>query len=296
MKKIYITLTRRVAQEADSPEDKSEFVIIDWETKQVSAAYIADSGEKVRTGRSRGLGGITWHNDKIYIACRLGVFVLDPNTYEEIKKIAIGEPLGIHQIKSDGKVIWVAAMNADCLQIIQADKVKAVVPTTEYGTIPRGDALNYNGLNAIGFSPAGEMFLLYSHKGQIYNWTTQKVVVTGLDQAPHDICFISEDECLFTQSSSKELFKANVRTGAKTLLLSMQNLARADDFSHAASGWLRGISYYRPTNSVFLTAAPGVLLEVDTLSWKIREQCIFSERVGDAPFDILLDPRDWKNI
>jgi len=292
MKRIYATQSHRVEKEGDSPEDKGELFVIDWETKQTIGVHEIDSYETVEVGRTRGAGGITWHEDKIYIACRQGVFSLNPDTYEKIKKIEMGEPLGIHQMKSDGKTIWTACMNADCLQLIRNDVVVDIIPTTQFGTTPRVNRLDYNGLNAIGFSPGGEVFLLYSHKGQIYNWSRKEVAVTGLTNAPHDLCFINERELLFTQSGSRELFKADVRTGQRSLILS-KNSPNVPGFQHAIPGWLRGIAYHGPSNSIFLMSAPGIIVELDASSWSERGYYQFSSGAEENPFDLLLDPRDW---
>ena len=77
--------------------------------------------------------------------------------------------------------------------------------------------------------------------------------------------------------------------------------SRIDEVSHpkvrkaefAAPGWLRGIAYDKKTNTVFVTAAPGILRELDATTWELRDEYVFDTRPQANPFAIILDPRDW---
>jgi len=305
MKRVYVTVGSRVEHEGDKPEDKGEFLAIDWEAKEIVGSYSADSGKEVKVGRSRGASGLSWHDDRIYVTTRLGVTSIDPDSYEQVSspKTGLG---GYHGMDSDGHTLWLTCHGTDCLLAIRDDEVKSVLCTTKYGTnqVPVEES---NGLNAVGFSPSGEMFVMYAHKGQIFNWSAQKVAVDTRTpdknnpgyHSPHDITFVDEDHCLYTQSSIRRLWKANVRTGEKQCVVDHGPLYNKGGAihdagtSHAIPGWLRAVAYHEDSNTVFMSSAPGTIIEYDSTNWKERSRFVFTERREANPFEIILDPRDW---
>lgn len=291
MKRIYVTIGSRVEQEGDAPEDKGEFLAIDWDTKQIVGTYIADSGEEVTVGRSRGASGLTWHDGKIYLCCRNGIMSLDPDTYEEAGRITDAPYGGYHGMASDGTTLWVTAHPVGALVGIRNDEVVEDLPTAD-----EDEHVGACGLNAVGFSPAGEMFAMYSHKKQIFNYTRQEVAVEGLLNAPHDLTFINEDEVLYTESSHRDLCVANVRTGEIQRIYSRNQLYTGDNSPEwAKGGWMRGVAYDSVEDRAFVMCGPGTIYEVKPSGWGIRtvDSFTFCERKGANPFNLILDPRDW---
>jgi WD40 repeat protein len=290
MKRIYITIGSRVEHEGDSPEDKGEFLVIDWETKQRVGAWACESGENILRGRSRGASGMAWHEDKIYICCRGGIMSLDPDTYAEVSR-ADSRYGGFHGMASDGETLWVTSLGKDILLGIRNDEVVAEIDTLQDVEGLPPCPTNTNGLNAVGFSPQGEMFLLYSHRLALYNWTTRRIAASGLDHSAHDICFLNDTDFLFCKSSRRELVKASISTGELQVVFS--GPGSPDSPEHAITGWLRGIAYDSETNVVFVAGAPGTLRELDATTWSVRHEYVFDTRPAAAPFELLLDPRDW---
>ena len=293
MKRIYVTIGTRVEHEGDSPEDKGEFLVIDWETKTRVNSYSCDSGKEVTVGRSRGATGLAWHEDKIYITCRNGLMSLDPDTYEEVSRAETAHG-GFHGMDSDGHTLWLTCVGTDVVLAIRDDKLQSIICTDKYGA-EKGPVGDTTGPNAVGFSPSGDMFFLYAHKFQVFNWTTQKVVVEGLNDAPHDICFISDTEFLSCKSARRELVLMSTVTGEQRVVFS-----RLDEAAHPSAraeyvtpGWLRGIAFDKKTNAVFVCAGPGILRELDATTWELRAEYVFDTRPNSNPFDIMLDPRDW---
>lgn len=294
MKRLYVTRSVRVENEGDDPEDIGEFLALDWETKEIVGTYLADSHEKVEVGRSRGASGMAWHDNKIYLCCRGGqVMAINPDTY---KLVGLAESAfgGFHGMDSDGNTLWLCAMSADALLAIRDDTLQSIICTTKYGVkkAPEGKT---TGINAVGFSPSGEMFIMYSHKFHLFNWTTQVPVLPAeCKNAPHDITFIDKDHCLYSQSSTKQVWKLNVRTGEQTCVIDHKSPSQKVHSTAVLPGWVRGIAYDKKSNTVFVMAAPGTIIEYDATTWKERDRFVFTKKRDANPFEIILDPRDWK--
>lgn len=294
MKRLYVTRGVRVEHEGDSPEDIGEFLAIDWESKEIIGTYLADSHEEVEIGRSRGASGMAWHDDKIYICCRRGLMSIDPDTYEEVTR-AETKFGAFHGMDSDGHTLWLTSEGVDCLLAIRNDKLQSILCTTKYSGPERTPKGESHGLNAVGFSPSGEMFLMYAHKFHMFNWTKQTAVLPAeCKNAPHDITFMDEDHCLYTQSNNRQLWKVNVRTGEQTCVVDRFKLHEKKGPDYAALGHLRGIACHKGSNSVFVMAAPGTIIEYDATTWKERDQFVFTKKREANPFELILDPRDWK--
>jgi len=243
MRRIWITVGQRVEREGDSPEDRGEVIILDWDTKEICGSFSVDSGEKIEVGRSRGATGIDWHEGFVYVTTRKGIAAVNPDTYEEdhiISKMGV-PPSGFHGMKSDGYYLKITCHGADVVQGIRNKKVQIVYATNEEDGF---DFTNHrvNGINAIGFNPSGEEFHLYSHRQLIYNWTKKEVAVEGLRHAPHDLCFLNDDEVLVTKSSRMELMLCNVRTGEQRVVFTYEGGRYRGPESQPAilPGWLRG--------------------------------------------------------
>ncbi len=304
MKRIWITIGRRVQREVDRPEDEGQVLIVDWDKKETYGFFTIGSGQKIKVGRTRGGRGIAWHEDYVYIATCEGIFAINPETYELDHVVDLMDHTydqNLHGIRSNGWCLKVTCHGEDIVQVIRNKKVQLIYATAEKHGLRTNERPPHreNGLNAIGFTPSGEEFHLYSHRFLIYNWTRQQIAVEGLTDGPHDLCFLNDNEVLVTKSSTRELCLANVRTGEYQVVFrySMGSFKNRDGPEYAKAGWLRGIAYHKPTESVFVMAAPGKLQELDRNTWELKDSFVFCntdvESSFESPFDLLLDPRDW---
>jgi len=295
MRRIWITAGIRVEKVGDRPEDKSEVIILDWDTKEIIGSFTADSGKEITVGRSRGASGIAWHEGFVYVATRKGLQIINPDTYEEDHTVDMsGRPMAFHGMKSDGYYLKVTCHGVDIVQGIRNKKAQIMYATNEE------DGFDFtmhgvNGLNAIGFNPSGEEFHLYSHRLLIYNWTKKEIAVEGVNNSPHDLCFLSDNEVLVTRSSAKELMLCNVRTGEKNVVFTYPGGGYMGPNRATLQGWTRGIAYNKSTESVFVMSSPGTLIELDRNTWEVKDSFEFCNRSEASPFDLVLDPRDWNN-
>ena len=58
-------------------------------------------------------------------------------------------------------------------------------------------------------------------------------------------------------------------------------------------GWIRGAGYNEATDLLFVTAAPGTLHAFRGRTLERIGQLKFSVDPVEAPYDLVLDPRDW---
>jgi hypothetical protein len=298
MKRILITLGHRVPFEGENTSDVGNLVVIDWDTKEVRRFPI-NGRTPIDKGRSRGASGLDFFEGSLFVASRGDLIALHPNIYEEQYRVNIGYPRGIHQIKAHEDILWLACMERNCKQAVKNGKVIDLVPTKYSGidenTKPPGC------FNALTWSPNGDEFHMYTGPEEIYNFTQRKVVIKGnLGTGPHDLCFLNENELLFTRSLSRELVRVNLDSGDMEVIFSSLGSLQANDWNFA--GFMRGIEYSKKDDSVFVMSGPGILYELDIKTWRVKQDFDFlydynlkqEEIESVCPFDILLDPRDWR--
>ena len=298
MKRILITLGRRVPLEGTNASDVGSLVVVNWETKCIRRFPI-NGRASIDKGRSRGASGLDFFEDSLFVASRGDLISLNPNTYEEQYRVDVGYPKGIHQIKAHDDTLWLACMERNCKQAVRNGKVIDLVPTKYSGI---GDNNRPPGcFNALAWSPNGDEFHMYTGPEEIYDFTRKEVVVKGnLGTGPHDLCFLNEDELLFTRSLSRELVKVNLVSGNMEVVFSLDGATKENDWNFV--GFMRGLEYSKKDGSVFVMSGPGMLYELNVDTWQVKQKFNFlygcninqEEIESVCPFDILLDPRDWR--
>lgn len=298
MKRILITLGHRVPLEGTNTSDVGNLVVIDWDTKEVRRFPI-NGRTPIDKGRSRGASGLDFFEGSLFVASRGDLIALHPNVYEEQYRVDIGYPRGIHQIKVHNDILWLACMERNCKQAVKGGKVIDLVPT-KYSNIESNEKPP-GCFNALAWSINGYEYHMYTGPEEIYNFTRKKVVVKGnLGTGCHDLCFLNEDELLFTRSLARELVKVNLVSGKMDVVFSLNSVAQKNDWNF--TGFMRGLGYSEKDGSVFVMWGPGMLCELDVDTWEVKQKFNFlhscslnkEEIESICPFDILLDPRDWR--
>lgn len=294
MKRIYISLTFRVDRPGERTEDVGEVVVVDWDSKSVVKTIIADSLKHVETGRSRGCGGITWLNDKLYVSCRQGISVFDPDgDSTELVRINPGEPYGLHQIKAHEGTLYVCSAGGDALTVIKNDELARTEKLTG-GTFNPSSYTDTLHFNSLSWDSKGNQYHLYMKPRRIFNYTTGKDVARSLGGMPHDLCFLDDNRVLHTSSSSGKLGLVGVTSGNSQVVWDRPMQGRgAGAPSYRMLGFMRGVAYDKESGSVFVGTAPGNLHELEVDSWKLKSEFAFCTNTEASTYDILLDPRDW---
>jgi hypothetical protein len=296
MKRIYVTLLERVDSPGDSPADIGEVIVLDWETKKVVERIAVDSEKTVQVGRSRGATGITWYNNRIFVSCRSGIVVIDPETKETLALTGLPLPGGLHQIKSYKDSLYMSCTEGDYLVVMRSGELPR--PTK----LPTGyEAVLH--FNSIAWDSKGDQYHLYmgdvgTHRSarkspsRIVNYTTGKEIHGNLGRLPHDICFIDDTKLLFTASADGELKLLDLKARRCTVVFK-RGIKGDPKGSYRLQGFMRGVTFDEKTGSVFVGTAPGTLYDLDVHTWEVKASIDFNVGVGTAVYDILLDPRDW---
>ena len=310
MRRIYVSCTNRVESPRDAPQDRGEAYVIDWDTKKVIDRLDVFGPKDIRVGRSRGCAGIAWLNNKIYIACRSGLCVFDPDNLKLITEISeVGG--GIHEIKRRGHKLYIVATDSDSFTVIENDEVIERVNIREKDL--SYEALHYlnkyagkkhvncgaNKLhfNSLAWDGNGDLHHVYMSGGLIYNWTRKKLVCEPLGKATmhHDLVLLENNSFLTNDSNSGETIVIDIATNTKRLVRKSSIGTQCSAPGGSRIGWLRGMALHKQTQTLFLTTAPGKLVMVNTNTWKDIDSMEFSIQPQEAPYGILLDPRDWRN-
>jgi hypothetical protein len=304
MRRIYVSCTNRVESPEDAPRDRGDAYVIDWDTKKVINHLDAYGPEDIEVGRSRGCAGIAWHDNKIYIACRSGLCVFDPDTLEQVAEIS-GVGHGIHEIKSRGGKLYITNTATDSFTVLENDEVVEQVYIREkdlpaeivdhLNHLNRGVDYGTNRLhfNSLAWDGNGDMYHLYMSGGIVYNWSRKKLACDIMGSAMHHDLVLLDNNTFLTNGSGVgktiliDIVAQTTRTVRKSSVGALEKGVQ--------HGWLRGMALHKQTNTLFLTAVPGQLIAVDTNTWEDTDSMNFSTQPQEAPYGILLDPRDWRN-
>ncbi len=306
MRRIYVSCTNRVECPENAPEDHGDAYIIDWDTKQVIHRLDVYGPEDIEVGRSRGCAGIAWHENKIYIACRSGLCVFDPDTLECINEIS-GVGSGIHEIKSRQGKLYIISTADDSFTVLENDEVveqvhirgkdlpERLIRYLDTVGHKKRTAFGENKLhfNSLAWNGNGEMCHLYMAGGIIYNWTREKLVCEALggNKMYHDLALLDNNTLLTNASDVGETILIDIPSQTTRKVRKTSVGALIESVRH---GWIRGMALHKDTKTLFLTAAPGQLIAVNTDTWQDIDSIKFSTQQQEAPYGILLDPRDWE--
>jgi hypothetical protein len=294
MRRVWITIGRRVASPDLEPTDCGDIVVLDLDSKQIISRLSIMGTLPIYKGRSRGASGIDWLSGKIYVASRTSLHVIEPDTVSTGSTIPIGYPFSFHQVKAHDGYLHIATTDRNMKHVVSTERAVDLVPTIYSGGNhkPRGC------FNSVSWNPRGKEFHLYTkgilwRHNEIYNFSTGELAFEETEsKAMHDLCFLSNSVVLCTRSDKGELVridldKANLEVVYKTPV-SYEN-------EHNLAGFLRGILHHPESNTVFVTSGPGTLHELDAQTFKLRQtiELASSNSTAECPFDMVLDPRDW---
>lgn len=296
MKRIYITLGRRVEIEGQNKKDSGDLVVVDWDSKNIE--YISLIGRyEVENGKSRGCSGLDFFEDKLFVASRTDLIALNPDTLKEDYRVNLTPPYGVHQIKAHNDILWVACMRRNVKQAVKNGRVIDVVPTRYSGIDSNNKPSGC--FNSIAWSPNEDEYHMYTGPEEIYNFSKKEIVTKGkLGTSPHDLCFLNNRELLFTRSIARELVLLDIETKKMDVVFSLPVENNIDDWGFV--GFMRGIEYDFISDSVFIMTGPGTLWQLSRKDWNVIDKLVFYEGATErqkkerCPFDILLDPRDWR--
>jgi hypothetical protein len=307
MRRIYVSCTDRVENPEDDPQDFGEAYVIDWDTRQVIDKISAYGPDPVTEGRSRGAAGIEWYQGRIWMATRSGFFYFDPDTYENVGSVRIDSG-GFHQVKAHGDKIYLVCTSDDSFTAVSGTSVVEHVKLTASDFDPKildcflehsKDAVPFGEnklhFNSIGWDGAGDMYHLYMAGGAVYNWTKKELVCAiRRNSHCHDLTLYHDDRARFllTDSNRGHLYAVSI-TEKKKQLKWEGEMGEVLQRGGNREGFLRGTAIVPGEEWLFVGAAPGTILKLNMRSWEFHDKFQFCEDPKSAPYDILLDPRDW---
>ena len=303
MKRVYVTVTRRVSRDIASQEGYwGSIVIIDWDDKQVIDQHWIQCTKGVYQGGSTGCRGLTLHNGRICVASAPNVIQFrDLDSFVVEDEFEVPDVSGVHQIQSHGGLLWITSTDFDDLVVLDGREVVerrhlATSDVQQYiHTWRHGDPGCRNKLhfNSISWSLEDHEVHLYSDPNIIYDATVGRLLWLGRPLAqPHDLCFVSPDEVVVNSSTVNRTFLLHIGHSNYRQIFFAEEQAALRSSSYAAAGWTRGLAAYQ--NSVFIGVSPGEIIEVDLHTTAVVGSVRFSDNLRETPFGILLDPRDWK--
>ena len=310
MKRIYISTTNRLSKEEDSSLDRGEIYCVDWDDKKVLATLEAEGPDPVMVGRSRGCSGLAWFNGQIYAACRSGVSVLNPDSYTLLRRITIAGPVGgyylsgAHQLGVHKDHMYVTSTgNSEIFVLDTSERVidHIVVKESDLDALALGSIYKERGgqplssgaahLNSLCWNDEGDLILLFMSGGVVFNWTRRETIgILGPGHA-HDLLYLGGSQFMVNHSGEGKTYI--VEPDLKTPRLVRESPTQGVPGAPTRQGFLRGSAWPRNRNTLFLTSAPGKITEVDIHTWQDVDSLEFSTTPNEAPYDILLDPRDW---
>lgn len=295
MKRIYLSMMKRV----EYPKrvgygDNGRVIVLDWETKQevLPQTKIHDLRKPDNPmSRSHGSRGICFHQGKLYVGgSHQLVSILDPET-NQLEETILTPAKRIHQLKEHDGVVYIISAGDDSFVKLVGTEVQEQVFMTNAGE----DTLHFN---SIDWHPeTGDQYHTYYTPGTIVNYTTGE---TALDNVigMHDIRFVDADTFVVNDSMNRTSIR--VRSGERKIIYQAsaappENVEFKGDNApgnHALWGFTRvAVS---AGNSLFVSSAPGRLVEIDTNTWEQVDVFDTTLDPGDSLYDIVLHPDDWK--
>lgn len=292
MKRIYLSMMKRVEYPTRvGYGDNGRIIVLDWETKtQVTNPILLYDLRKPDNPltRSHGTRGLAFHQGKLYVAGGHQVLsIVDLDRYCVVKTFEIPSKL-THQLKEKDGVLYLVSTGDDRYYKMQGEEIIEEVCVSPHNE----NTLHFN---SIGWDPAGDEYHVYYKPGQVFNFSQNEVVYTG-NQGLHDVCFVDQNTMIVNDSMARKSLR--VRQDEVSTIYEAAPAPDGIEFrgekakdNHALWGFTRVAIY--SGNSLFLSSAPGRLVEVDTISWEQKEIFDITLDPGDSLYDIALDPRDW---
>jgi len=305
MRRVYVSCTYRVENPEDYPEDIGEVFVIDWDAKKVLGVMHAHGPDHVAVGRSRGCAGIAWYHGAVWVATRSGLCIFDPDNYDTFEEISFPfGGAGTHQVKvHDGK-LYAVLTSMDAFAIFEGRSLEKVVHITEED-IPSTESVGFlsfrddipfgsNKLhfNSLEWDGAGNMYQLHMGGCSIFNWSTKKYVakVKRVTGHTHDLIY-HNGKFIVNDSDSGTTYEVDPVSQIPAVVRE-RPVGRSREGNRP--GFLRGAALLPGGKSILMSSAFGTLTEVSLENWEDIDVFDFCQNKSNAPYDILLDPRDWK--
>lgn len=305
MKRIYISTLRRCPQ----PESNGGIHVVDWDEKRVlsNSQYIVPSREK--EGRSWGMRGITWFKNRLFVGrTDERIMQVDPDTMTNLGVRDDSRIRHVHQLKAYEDKLYIVStgvnrilMSPDGFNFIQhreiediADVLDPFVPEATNRKHPQWNQDRVH-CNSVAWWN-GDEYHVYANIRMVYNWTKRKIVWEGAPLSmPHDFIVLDEDRFVVNTSAMRASI---VFEGGQPRIFHKEPERPKVLEPRALPGWTRGGAC--ADGILFICAAPGLLRAFDAKTLKLVETMEFTPRIGNkeqlAPYDIVLDPRDWGRV
>jgi hypothetical protein len=300
MRRVYVTVTRRVQKGASQDEYRGSVVVLDWDERRVVAQHWVEGAPG--RGSSTGCRGMAIHEGRLAVAVAPNVVQcrnLDSLAVED--EFEVPGVADVHQVQSRDGLLWVVNTHLNELVVLRGREVlerrSAMTPdvqryvfTWRYGDPACIDKLHFN---SIGWSPGGHEMHVYSDANMIYDATLRRPAWLGQPLAkPHDVVFASPDEVLVNSSTDHRTFLLHLSNSNYRELYHAEAQARLAGPTYAAAGWTRGLDV-RGTRA-FIGVSPAAVVEVDVHAARVVSEVRISDNLQETPYGVLLDPRDWK--
>lgn len=305
MKRVYVTVSKRVQREQPTPEEgRSSLVVLDWEAQSVVSRDWIELVEGPYRGRSRGCSGMVFHDGMLCVAVSPNVVQRrDPETLAVVSEFAFEGVLDIHQIQSYGGLLWVVDSRHNALVGVKGEKVVArctaltdqVLPfvhTWRHGDVECEDKIHFN---SVEWAPNSREIHVYADCNMVYDASAKRPLWLGHPlYKPHDVSFVSAHELVVNSSAIRSTYLLNLLDSTFRELYRDESQVEfaPDPAPYCLAGWTRGLAVHR--GSAFVGVAPGAVVELDVKHGGIRRRVNFSDDPRDAPYSVVLDPKDWK--
>jgi hypothetical protein len=266
MKLICVTT---IIRNKRAPGKRGHFYTLDYDTKEV----LSKQG-------TPGLRGMCFHEGKLWVGdFKKFLRTVNPTTGLVEQELNLQELAGVHLIYSRDGYLWLTNTASNSILKMQNSKVVDIIELA-----PSNEHLHFN---SMGWAPNGDQYHLYSHLGQIYNYTKREVAFDGIERG-HDLHFLDDHRLLVNESRYSRGLLVDLSDKTRTELHAVPQ--HREDTPHIRWGFTRGIAASK--DLIFMGSSPaklhifdGALKMVDT--WEI------STTPTETIFDICLDPRDW---
>jgi len=309
--------------------DNGRVIVLDWETKQevLPQAKIYDLRKPDNPmSRSHGCRGICFHRDKLYVGGGDSlVSILDPET-NQLEETILTPAKRIHQLKEHNDIVYVISTGTNSYYKLQGRDIVGHVSVSdvrpfvesylhkdpqglgalvlkhlsEQSRVGGGDWREKDQLhfNSIDWHPeTGEEHHVYYTPGLVFNYARKEIVLDGLVGA-HDLRIIDADTYIVNDSMNRTSLRVS-SVGRDIIYQADSSPPEGIEFKGEKEGQNHALWGYTRVavtagNSLFVSSAPGRLVEINTDTWEQVDIFDTTLDPGDSLYDIALHPEDWR--
>ncbi len=295
MKRIYISSLNRV-HDPNEEGDLGKLYLVDWDTGRVIPHSV--ESDAIQIGRSRGIRGLCWFAEGLLVAGVTNTLThYDPDNFSIRKTWKDQRVKYLHQIRrspagqlhmaSTGNDRLVTGWNTEDLSINK----DIIDPYITDDSFPKwgGDRLHFNSL---AWDESGDEYHIYNSPRMIFNYMKGEVFAQGGPfNSLHDIV-INPKEIIVNSSGDRTTLSIDRKTKEISVLHKSRSRPSEEYNLH---GMTRGLAQW--DDHLFIGITPGTLLcfRLKRNEWEYESHLVISNDRRESIFDILLDPRDWKN-